>query len=112
MTTTLTTLPAFAAIDDYTTWRADWRAEYAQLTLDIRAAKQTLRSAQRAFSVAFLTSSTTEERVVIRTCKNTMWSAESAYINLRTTARDAVDVRHQSKIKAAQLYAAMHTEVA
>ena len=105
MTTTPTTLPAFATMDDYKTWRAAWRAEYAQLTLDIRAAKQMLRTAQRAFSVAFLTSSTTEERVAIRTCKNIMWSAESALVRLRTTARDAIDVRHQSKIKAAQLYA-------
>lgn len=112
MTTTLTTLPAFATTDDYTTWRAVWRAEYAQLTLDIRAAKQMLRTAQRAFSVAFLTSSTTEERVAIRTYKNTMWSAESALFQLRTTARDAIDVRHVSKVRAAELYAAAHAEAA
>ena len=112
MTTTLTTLPAFATMDDYKTWRAAWRVEYAQLTLDIRAAKQTLRTAQRAFSVAFPTSSTTEERTAIRTCKNTMWSAESALVRLRVTAREAIDARHQSKVNAAELYAATHAEAA
>jgi hypothetical protein len=101
MTTTLTTLPAFATMDDYKTWRAAWRAEYAQLTLDIRVAKIKLRSTNREYSAtgtSALYIATTAAR-----CQVTSHSKR---------ANKAIDTRHASKVRAAELYAATHVEVA
>lgn len=101
MTTTLTTLPAFATMDDYKTWRAAWRADYAQLTLDIRAAKLKLRTTNREYSAAGTSA--------LYMATNT---ARCQVTSLSERANKAIDTRHQSKVRAAQLYATTHTEAA
>jgi hypothetical protein len=88
-------------MDDYKTWRADWRAAYAQLTLDIRAAKLKLRTTNREYSTA----STSAMYIAMN-------AARRQVENSSTLANKAIDTRHESKVLAAQLYATLHTEAA
>lgn len=111
MTTTLTTLPAFTTMSDYKTWRAAWRVEYAQLTLDIRATKQSVRQAQRDHSLKMLTSATNEDRKAIRTAMSVVWQTLSTLDSLRLIANSGLNSRIQSKILAAQLYAVSNKKV-
>jgi carbon monoxide dehydrogenase subunit G len=112
MTTTLTTLPAFTTMSDYKTWRAAWRVEYAQLTLDIRATKQSVRQAQRDHSIAMYGSGgTAAQRVAITTAMSVIWKTLSTLNSLRLIANSGLNSRIQSKILAAQLYAASNKKV-
>jgi hypothetical protein len=108
--TTLTFAPiAFQSIEEYKTWRTEWKQQYKQLSVDIRVAKQDLRQKQREHSIAMYGSGgTATQRVAITTAMSALWTSLGALGRLRTTACEALELRQQSKVKAAQLYILEH----
>jgi hypothetical protein len=108
--TTLTFAPiAFQSIEEYKTWRTEWKQQYKQLSADIRIAKQAVREAQREYSLTRMHSADThEDRAAIRAAMQALWNALSTLGSLRCAANDGLELRSQSKIKAAQLYILEH----
>lgn len=107
MTTSFTPI-AFQSIDEYKTWRTEWKQQYKQLSADIRIAKQAVREAQREHSLAWCNSGTTDARAAIRTAMSALWKTLSTLSSLRCAANDGLELRKQSKVKAVQLYILEH----
>lgn len=100
--TTLTFAPiAFQSIEEYKTWRTEWKQQYNQLSADIRIAKQALRQAQRGHSLAV-------GNVAISASYRELTKADSTLARMRSVAREAISQRLMSKVKAAQLYIIEH----
>jgi len=107
--TTATFAPIdFQSIASYKEWRTQWKQQYNQLSADIRSARQAVREAQRAHSLAMLTSADNEQRVAIRKARSVLWNVIYDIEAKQSTARAALELRQQSKIKAAQLYILEH----
>ena len=107
---TITFAPiAFQSIDEYKTWRTEWKQQYKQLSADIRIAKQAVREAQREHSIAMYGSGgTATQRVAIATAMSALWKALSTLGSLRCAANTGLELRQQSKVKASQLYILEH----
>ena len=99
MTTTFTPV-TFTTSAEYVTWRTEWRANYAQLSIDIRSAKRARSLANQAAAKDW---SNNWNSLI-----NAIWSLQ----RLQRTANEALDLRAQSKARATELYAIEHAEVA
>jgi len=98
----MTTLPfapiAFQSVEEYKTWRTEWKQQYKQLSADIRIAKQAMRAAHRTYSFS------EQKYADLRGVK----VAARTLFTQRCAANTGLELRQQSKVKAAQLYILEH----
>jgi len=93
---------------------AEWKAEYADLTKQIRAAKNEYREAARAFSKCgsydWKAGYSSEKNKAYNAAQDAMHKAYYARLRLRREATEAIDERLSAKKEAQRQYLAARAE--
>lgn len=100
----------FTSRDTYLQYRADWKARYAQATLDVRTSKDNVRAASRAFAKNYKTfsyllhASGTPEFRAHYDSWGELSRAENERMACRNAARELIEELQSAKIESARQF--------
>lgn len=80
-------MTTFNSRETYITWRAQWRADYAALSVTIRSQKLQFKNAQRRYEISNITLAE-------------YWNTVAILTKSQRTAKEMLADREQSKIEA------------